>query len=552
MSLELLAHPAARALTLALVHFLWQGLAIAILLAATVELLGIRRAPARYACSLAALLAMLACPLVTLAWLCLPASSAIGEPVAWAVPTMAQGGHSPPYVQDWLAPYQPLALAAWLVGVILLGGRLLAGAIGLSRLRRTRQPLPLNLAALVERLGRRLRVEALPLVFVSRQVSEAMAVGLVRPLVLIPAAWLTEMPLPMLEAVIAHELAHLRRRDLWVNLLQRLAETLLFYHPAVWWLSRRLRTERELCADELAVAATGRRLEYAQALEQVAHRRQAEIRPALAAFMRGETNMRVLERVRNVLGLAGGERPSLWPVGIVALALPAVLLAAAGWPSATAQDVEKPAVRRDGERPDQPKKDAEARFFGKDAPREGEVRKDAPRDGEVKKGPRDGEIRKEGPRDGEPRTVIKKEGPRDDEPRTVIRKEGARDGDPPPRDLIRKIEARDGDRPAGEAAQLKELTALVKRLSQQVERLQAEVSALRGGKPGTTDEPGGYKEAVVRRLKEAALNKEALKDKQLLKDREGLKEAIEREASDKIEAARDLQREKPSAAASSR
>ena len=118
-----------------------------------------------------------------------------------------------------------------------------------------------------------------------------MAVGLVRPLVLIPAAWATEMPLPMLEAVIAHELAHLARRDLWANLLQRIAETLLFYHPAVWWLSRRLRIERELCADELAVGITGDRLNYARALEHIASQRQADIRPALAAFLRGETDM---------------------------------------------------------------------------------------------------------------------------------------------------------------------------------------------------------------------------------------------------------------------
>src|SRR4029434_3857909 len=124
-------------------------------------------------------------------------------------------------------------------------------------------------------------MDALPLVFLSRQVAEAMAIGIVRPLVLIPAAWATEMPLEMLEAVIAHELAHLKRRDLWINLFQRIVETLLFYHPAVWWLSQRLRVERELCADELAVAATGKRLVYAKALEQIACERQADIRPAL-------------------------------------------------------------------------------------------------------------------------------------------------------------------------------------------------------------------------------------------------------------------------------
>ena len=67
-----------------------------------------------------------------------------------------------------------------------------------------------------------------------------MVVGILRPMVLLPAAWIAEMPPEILEAVIAHELAHIRRRDLWATFFQRLVETLLFYHPAVWWISRRV------------------------------------------------------------------------------------------------------------------------------------------------------------------------------------------------------------------------------------------------------------------------------------------------------------------------
>ena len=104
-------------------------------------------------------------------------------------------------------------------------------------------------------------------VFISPTILQAMAVGYLRPMVLLPAAMVTQMQPEMLEAVIAHELAHIRRFDLWINLGQRVAETLLFYHPAVWWLSICLRSERELCCDELAVKATGRRLAYASTLE---------------------------------------------------------------------------------------------------------------------------------------------------------------------------------------------------------------------------------------------------------------------------------------------
>jgi beta-lactamase regulating signal transducer with metallopeptidase domain len=369
--LELLAHPVCRLVTLALVHFIWQGLAIALLLVLIVGLCGIRRANTRYACSLAALALMVAMPLLTLGWLSTtspefaalasrpPLQDATGAfPVTSTLPT----GHWPLATGNWplaiwLQQTQPYLLAAWLTGVILFGGRLSAGAIGLAQLRHGRQLLPLELAGVVQRLGDRMAIDALPLVFLSRQVAEAMAVGVFRPLVLVPASWATEMPLEMLEAVIAHELAHLRRRDLLINLLQRIAETLLFYHPAVWWLSRRLRIERELCADELAVAATGNRLVYAQALEQVAHWRRAEVRPALAAFLRGESNMLLLERVQNVLGVAVPARRDsrLWPAGIIALALPLGMWALSiGLPAAVADDEQerdKPAAEREpGER----------------------------------------------------------------------------------------------------------------------------------------------------------------------------------------------------------
>jgi beta-lactamase regulating signal transducer with metallopeptidase domain len=507
---ELLANPLARQLTLALMHFVWQGLAIAVLLVLAVELLSIRRPQARYACSLAALVAMLALPVVTFCWIGpsshdLRASGFIPE--AFEPPT-AEGDSAiaanelalRANLLAWIDAAQPYALATWLLGVAIFAGRLSAGAIGVLRLRQKLLPLPLDLAANVERLGRRLQIDAMPLVFLSRRVTEAMAVGVLRPLVLIPAAWATEMPLEMLEAVIAHELAHLRRRDLWVNLLQRVAETVLFYHPAVWWLSHRLRQERELCADELAVAATGRRLEYAEALEQVARLRQADVGPALAAFMRGGKNMRLLERVRNVLGLgAEGDRSRFWPAGLLILALPLGLWALSlGLAPASADDDrddddrpraarqvddddddgddEKEArrekdddddgddekeARRDKDDDDDGDDEKEARREkdddddddAKEAKREDkdddgdekEAKKDEggkkePRkDGDVKKdAPRkDGDApKKEGPRDGD----VKKEGPRDG----GFKKEGTRDGD------VKKEGPRDGDAPKKE------------------------------------------------------------------------------------------------------
>ena len=105
----------------------------------------------------------------------------------------------------------------------------------------------------------------------------------------------------MIEAIIAHELAHIRRWDLWVNLVQRIIETLLFYHPAVWWLSSRIRLEREMCCDEIAAKCFDREL-YARSLESVAKIGQGSL--LMATSIRGGKKMKLLNRIRYLLGLA--------------------------------------------------------------------------------------------------------------------------------------------------------------------------------------------------------------------------------------------------------
>ena len=334
--LHWLARPELAALALALVHFLWQGTLIALLLAAVLRLGRIKGASQRYACSLAALLAMALCPVITYLAIGpqsdLPAALTSQQESTGAYDDRTTSAAAASATDSWwqaLAAVgrgvQPYLLALWLAGVLALGLRLIGGLVGVVRLSRHKFPLPLDLASRVEELGKALRIDALSRVFLSVKVSEALVIGFWRPVVLVPAAWAAEMPLAALEAIVAHELAHIRRWDLWVNLLQRVVETLLFYHPAVWWVSRRLSQEREMCCDELAVGATGRRIEYVETLELVARERLAGVRPALAAGIRGESNMKLLARVRNLLGGPAGESFGLWPAGLLALLLPLAL-----------------------------------------------------------------------------------------------------------------------------------------------------------------------------------------------------------------------------------
>jgi beta-lactamase regulating signal transducer with metallopeptidase domain len=607
---ELLGHPLARLITLTLLHFLWQGTAIAILLVALVEVWRISSVQRRYICSLATLLLMIVSPVATFGWLAAQhAESTVPTDVVrdqQALRYIAESPNLPggmlPDSPAWLDTLQPYAFAAWLLGVALLAGRLAAGAVGVWRLRRGSLPLPPELEAVVQGLHRKMEWSSdrasrvPPLVALSRRVSGAVAVGIVRPLVLLPAAWVSEMPPAMLEAVIAHELAHLARRDLLVNLLQRIVETLLFYHPAVWWLSRRLRIEREHCCDELAVAATGRRLEYVQALAHVAQL-EARVELQLAASIRGEGNMQLLQRVRNILEMSAVERRvRLWPAGLAALALPVALgLLSLGIGAAIAdeernedqprdgerevrvdKDGERPHGEREGDRPrgerevERPRREGE-----REVPREGDrprgVREvDRPdREGDRPRGDGDNpeaaavkrarqeRARFRGDEEGARRDADRpaKEGPRDGERPA---KEGSRDGDRPA-----KEGARDEDRPVkreieggAESRRVAELSAMVKRLMAENGRLREELAAIRKADAvkaegrRETKEAALEKDAALRQLKERMAAEQ--KDRaisNLEKAAAAKRAAMERERAEIIERKRAVERERSEAEA---
>jgi TonB family protein len=146
-------------------------------------------------------------------------------------------------------------------------------------------------------------------------------IGWLRPAILLPAATLLNLTPDQLEAVLAHELAHIRRQDYLVNLLQVVAETLLFYHPAVWWVSARMRHERELCCDDLAVRSCGDALCYARALTRL-----ERLRLTAPAMAMGSNGGSMLYRIQRLMGAGGQEyAPSKLP-GIAALALGVICL----------------------------------------------------------------------------------------------------------------------------------------------------------------------------------------------------------------------------------
>ncbi|MFO0903823.1 MAG: M56 family metallopeptidase [Pirellulales bacterium] len=200
-------------------------------------------------------------------------------------------------IGDQISPRLPLLVALWSLGVALCSLRPLLGLWMHWRLQsRGLAAVPLALQSQLRELSKRMGVRRAVRIAESALVNVPLVVGYLRPIVLLPASVLTGLPAPQLEAVLAHELAHIRRHDWVVNALQVLVETLLFYHPAVWWLSRRVHHERELCCDDLALAVVGDRATYGRALLALEQLRQTAPTPLLAA-----TGGQLVARVRRLL-----------------------------------------------------------------------------------------------------------------------------------------------------------------------------------------------------------------------------------------------------------
>jgi beta-lactamase regulating signal transducer with metallopeptidase domain len=269
-----LREPAAQAIGWALLHFAWQGALIGIVAAIALRLLRGSAADVRYVVSAIALSLMATMPVVT-GWQTYRATSVSsssltggGAPIdvpadpntgpltaARAETKSATPGNVatpepgslrtldsvPARVEPWL----PMLVAGWLAGVLLLTLRLLGGWMWVQRLKgHGATSASRELQGMVVRLSKRLHISRSVRLLQSSAVVVPTVIGWLRPVILLPVSALAGLSTTQIEAILAHELAHIRRHDYLVNLLQTLLETLLFYHPAVWWLSGRIRDER--------------------------------------------------------------------------------------------------------------------------------------------------------------------------------------------------------------------------------------------------------------------------------------------------------------------
>jgi uncharacterized protein (TIGR03435 family) len=321
MTLEiLLAHPAVQALGRALLHFLWQGALLALLLSIVRTIAPPSAARLRYAAASLIMLTMPVALIVTAAW----DSRSQPRRVA-AVPrpslqapaiTPRQAVYDAPTSNAPHAGITGWAVGIWMIGVLLLSARVAGGWAAVGKLKRTASPAAPELEDIVRRLKRRLRVSAPVRLCTSAMVRVPTAIGWLRPYILLPVTALTGLSEAQIAAILAHELAHISRNDYLLNLLQTVIETVLFYHPAVWWVGRQMRLERENCCDDMAVAVCGSAFEYAGALAEMEQLRDRIPAPALAA-----TGGDLLARIRRVLGREDHPSRSLGGIAAAALVL---------------------------------------------------------------------------------------------------------------------------------------------------------------------------------------------------------------------------------------
>jgi beta-lactamase regulating signal transducer with metallopeptidase domain len=340
-AIELLtSQPAAQAIAWALLQFVWQGALVGVLTAIALFALRTSAADVRYVVATIGLSLMLTMPAVTAvqtyrglqdspgslasqlgtstasrstesARAALPGTRGQVAGVAGDVIARVRGaervqaGSSAVVLSDEVRPAAPIGqgwllalLMVWLAGVTFLTLRLLLGWMCVQGLKtRGTSAVSADWQATVRKLSRQLHITRPIRLLQSTLVDVPTVIGWLRPVVLMPASTLAGMAPQQLEAILAHELAHIRRHDYLVNLLQTLVETLLFYHPAVWWLSRRIRIEREHCCDDLAVSLCGDPVAYARALTDLETLRSSSSRLVLAA-----TGGSLLDRVRRLLG----------------------------------------------------------------------------------------------------------------------------------------------------------------------------------------------------------------------------------------------------------
>jgi beta-lactamase regulating signal transducer with metallopeptidase domain len=327
-----------------LVHSLWQGAAVALAAGVLLAIVPRGAVRVRYAILCGALFAHIGAPIVTAAVIAprvaaepgyvvrltnngtsvvvLPGSgngSADGPGTTTVVSTGATSSISS--VMDLVARarlerFLPIVVLAWCLGVAVGAARSIGGWLVLRRIVNRSRPATDAIAARVRGIARAMGIHRRVDVLASSDVSGPFTTGWLRPVIVLPLSMLSGLDPVHVNAIIAHELAHVRRWDYFVAIAQAVATTVLFHHPVTWWLDRRLRVEREYCCDDLAVAASQDRVGYVRALAEL-----ESLRLGLPSLALAATDGSLHDRVARLLAGRSSSAPAAWAPAATVLAV---------------------------------------------------------------------------------------------------------------------------------------------------------------------------------------------------------------------------------------
>lgn len=350
-------HPLVMRTGWVLIHFLWQGALIAALAEAMLILTRKASSSLRYLLLCGAMVLCVALPIAT--WFCLKPIKieSVAKTPRLAIPSVQpllisrpsfiatqssspviprEGGNRRSFALESFAFLKernvleaslPYVVLIWVAGVLALSARMLLGWRWLEKLKRS--GIPVNTAAWLQRmdsLQKRMRISRTVRLLQSTLVEVPTLIGWLRPVILVPVSFFSSLPPDQIEAILAHELAHVRRFDYFVNWVQTVIETVLFYHPAVWWIGRKLREEREHCCDDLALELVRDRVVYVSALAALEESRTA----VLSLAVTGDSDGSLLKRIRRIVSGPTFRSPLCSKGGILFVLFLAVLALGAG------------------------------------------------------------------------------------------------------------------------------------------------------------------------------------------------------------------------------
>ena len=266
--------PFLTSLSLTLLHFIWQGLLVAAVLKSALLIFNNNKPQLRYALSALAMSVNLLLPIVTFA--------IIYQTENLSTNTFANSLALSQFIEELRQPdvffsynefasLLPYIAILWLTTITLLAGKLSLEIYNVNNLSQQNTIAPSQkLQTRFNELAKKINLTITPRLLLSLKVEVPMAIGWLKPVVLLPASMLSGLSTSQLEMLLLHELAHIRRHDYLVNFCQTLVEILLFFHPAVHWVSKQMRNEREYCSDDIAVQHCGDAIAYAHTLAETA------------------------------------------------------------------------------------------------------------------------------------------------------------------------------------------------------------------------------------------------------------------------------------------